>query len=319
MLLYISYICIFCALLLIFKKLFTKKFKFTHALITGGSSGIGLAIATELLKEGVHLTLVGRDKDKLIKAKKILDNSNIRNCKINCVALDISGDYELVKKCFEESEKNVGIIDLLINSAGFSVAAKFEDLTIEDFQKLIKVNYIGSVYCTRAVIRGMKERKKGSIAFISSQAGQAGIFGFTAYSASKFAIRGLAEALQMEMAPYNISICVAYPPDTNTPGFEEEMKTKPLETKLISNSSGFFEAEYVAKQITKSIYSGSFNCSIGIDGLLLSTISSALSPTNFLSAIFQIFTMGIFRFVGLLYLRYFYHIVNKCYKQNKLD
>ena len=68
----------------------------------------------------------------------------------------------------------------------------------------------------------MKKRQFGRICFVSSQAGQLGIFGFTAYSGSKFAIKGLCEALQMEVKPYNISITIAYPPDTDTPGFKEE-------------------------------------------------------------------------------------------------
>lgn len=93
-------------------------------------------------------------------------------------------------------------------------------------QKLMSINYLGSVYPSRAVITTMKERRVGRIVFVSSQAGQLGLFGFTAYSSSKFAIRGLAEALQMEVKPYNVYVTVAYPPDTDTPGLAEENKTK---------------------------------------------------------------------------------------------
>jgi 3-dehydrosphinganine reductase len=70
----------------------------------------------------------------------------------------------------------------------------------DNFQRLMDVNFLGSVYAARAVVKAMKEQKKGRIVFVSSQAGQLGLFGFTAYSASKFALRGLAEALQMEVS-----------------------------------------------------------------------------------------------------------------------
>jgi 3-dehydrosphinganine reductase len=84
---------------------------------------------------------------------------------------------------------------------------------------MMKLNYLGGVYCTRSVIESMKKRKFGRIMFVSSQAGQIGIFGYTSYSASKFALKGLAESLQMEVKPYNIYVSIAYPPDTDTPGF----------------------------------------------------------------------------------------------------
>jgi 3-dehydrosphinganine reductase len=74
----------------------------------------------------------------------------------------------------------------------------------------------------------MKQRKFGRILFVSSQAGQIGIFGYTAYSATKFALRGFAEALQMELKPYGIYVTLSYPPDTDTPGFKEELKDKVL-------------------------------------------------------------------------------------------
>ena len=85
----------------------------------------------------------------------------------------------------------------------------------------------------------------GRIVFVSSQAGQVGIFGFSAYSPSKFAVVGLAQVLRMELQAHGIFVSVAYPPDTDTPGFEEENKCKPEETKLISETAGLFQPEQV--------------------------------------------------------------------------
>lgn len=79
---------------------------------------------------------------------------------------------------------------------------------------MMRVNYIGALYCTKAVVNSMKKRHFGRIAFISSQAGQIGIFGYTGYSASKFALKGFAESLQMELKPYKIFVTLSFPPDT---------------------------------------------------------------------------------------------------------
>ncbi|KAL1139342.1 hypothetical protein AAG570_006327 [Ranatra chinensis] len=95
----------------------------------------------------------------------------------------------------------------------------------------------------------MKARGYGHITFVSSQAAFLGIYGFAPYSASKYALRGLAEGLQMEVAIHGVKVTIAYPPDTDTPGFAEEEKTKPKETKLICKTSGLFSPHKVAKKI----------------------------------------------------------------------
>ena len=131
----------------------------------------------------------------------------------------------------------------------------------------MQVNYIGAVQMTQCVVKGMKSRNEGKILFISSDAGLCGVFGFTSYSATKFALRGLAEALAMEvlniifsirwynigkkifiwqLKPYNVTVTVSCPPDTETPGFVDENKDKPDETRLISETAGLCSAESVA-------------------------------------------------------------------------
>lgn len=128
-----------------------------------------------------------------------------------------------------------------MNCAGVSVAAEFSQLKEEDFERMLKVNFclsINSPYCcsnqfqliwlqvnvlgsvnpTRAVVESMKARGRGHIVFVSSQVAQAAIHGYTAYAASKWALRGLAEALQMELRPFGVAVSLSYPPDTRTPG-----------------------------------------------------------------------------------------------------
>jgi 3-dehydrosphinganine reductase len=138
---------------------------------------------------------------------------------------------------------------MLFNVAGTSTSAAFVDTDYKEFLRLVDINYLGSAYATRAFLPHMISKgttdhpHPRAIVFTSSQAGQLGVYGYTAYSASKYALRGLAEALQMEVARDNVSVQLAFPPDTDTPGFEEEQIGKPEETKLISQTSGLFSAD----------------------------------------------------------------------------
>uniref|UniRef100_A0A8C4THX4 3-ketodihydrosphingosine reductase n=1 Tax=Erpetoichthys calabaricus TaxID=27687 RepID=A0A8C4THX4_ERPCA len=147
-----------------------------YSSVTGGSSGIGKCIAIECYKQGAFITLVARDESKLLQAKKEVETCAINDKQVVlCISVDVSKDYEQVESVI----KQVSLF--------------------HSFARLMEINYLGSVYPTRAVITTMKERRVGRIMFVSSQAGQIGLFGYTAYSPSKFALRGLAESLQMEV------------------------------------------------------------------------------------------------------------------------
>uniref|UniRef100_A0A8C9ZK57 3-dehydrosphinganine reductase n=1 Tax=Sander lucioperca TaxID=283035 RepID=A0A8C9ZK57_SANLU len=268
-----------------------------HVVVTGGSSGIGKSIAVECYKQGAFITLVARDEAKLLQAKKEVEKFAIND---------------------KQAQEKLGPVDMLVNCAGLAISGKFEDVEVDRFKKLMEVNYLGSVYPTRAVITTMKERRMGRIMFVSSQAGQIGLFGYTAYSPSKFALRGLAESLQMEIKPYNIYVTVAYPPDTETPGLAEENKTKPLETKLISETSGVCQPDQVAKIIVRDAVQGNFNSSVGPDGYMLSALTCGMSPvTSITEGLQQIVTMGLFRTIALFYLGSFDSIVRRCMIQRE--
>ncbi|XP_007898714.1 3-ketodihydrosphingosine reductase [Callorhinchus milii] len=288
-----------------------------HVVVTGGSSGIGKCIAIECFKHGAFITLVARDEGKLLRAKKEIEKHSINDKQVVlCISVDISKDYGQVASVIKQAQEKLGPVDMLINCAGKSVAAKFEDIEVGLFRRLMETNYLGSIYPTRAVIHTMKERRLGRIVFVSSQAGQVGLFGYTAYSPSKFALRGLAESLQMEVKSYNIYITVAYPPDTDTPGFQEENKDKPLETKLISETSGLCQPDQVAKIIVNDAVQGNFNSSIGPDGYMLSALTCGMSPvTSITEGLQQIVTMGLFRTIALFYLGSFDSIVRRCMMQ----
>uniref|UniRef100_A0A8D1RUT6 3-ketodihydrosphingosine reductase n=1 Tax=Sus scrofa TaxID=9823 RepID=A0A8D1RUT6_PIG len=124
------------------------------------------------------------------------------------------------------------------------------------------------------------------------------------------------EVSTFEVKPYNVYVTVAYPPDTDTPGFAEENKTKPLETRLISETTSVCKPEQVAKQIVKDAIQGNFNSSIGSDGYMLSSLTCGMAPvTSITEGLQQVVTMGLFRTIALFYLGSFDSIVRRCMMQ----
>jgi len=297
----------------------------THVLVTGGSSGIGLACAVECAKRGANVTLLARDVKKLATARDVVRASiaDVDGRFVNVVSCDISKDFIAVQNAFVQAESLMGRpVDILVNCAGSGPACAFDKVDVGEFERLMRLNYLTTVFATRAVMPGMKARGRGRILFTSSQAGQLGLYGYTAYSASKFALRGFAEALQMEVKPFNIFLTLAFPPDTETPGFLEESKSLPDETKEISATSGLFEVGFVASRMIDALVDGSFFCFIGLDGFLLGNLTAGMAPvTSALEAIIQVATMSLFRLIGIFYIVSFDGICEKWkkLKENKKE
>lgn len=156
------------------------------------------------------------------------------------------------------------------------------------------------------------------VAFVSSMAGQVGLFGFTAYSPSKFALRGLAETLAMELKPHGIGVTLVYPPDTDTPGYAVECQISPEETKLISGASSVASPESVARQMLNDIAARRFNSSIGFDGWILAVLTAGMAPLgarSFFDGIAQVSLGGALRLVGLVYRLTFDRTVSDCAKR----
>lgn len=175
---------------------------------------------------------------------------------------------------------------------------------------MLRVNVLGSVFPTRVLIGGMKKRGAGRVVFVASQVAQCALHGYTAYAASKWALRGLAEALQMELKPFGILVSVAYPPDTDTPGYKTEMLTKPSLTSKLSESSSVFKPEQVAKDIVKGVELGYFGISTGLDGWLLKQLHAGMSPVhNAWEVLCQVLFAPISRIIAVFYLVYFDSLV----------
>lgn len=318
----IAFIIFLIVLLFIFFSIPSRRdFHFfrRHALVTGGSKGIGYQLAVGLIERGCNVTIVARNVKDLERAcsdlQTLADQRGQRQ-KVQWKSIDLTADYEVIKSAFDESAKELGPIDILINNAGHSVQAPFSELPITDFEKQMKVNYLSAVYATRAVVDDMKARKTGHISFVSSAAGQFAIFGYSAYSPTKFALRGFADTLHMELLPYKVNVGVLYPPNTDTEGFKVELETMPEETKLMSDAAGLFTPKFVAEAHLKDIADGNYTTTIGLDGWMLGVLTAGASPEKSLfRALTQGALAGIFRAVTLVYLGYFNGITKKCYRR----
>ena len=234
------------------------EYKSINVLITGGSQGIGRAIAEALARRGANVFLIARRQDALDEAVEAI-RSAYPNVRIAALACDVT-DYVQVEAAVTNMMETFGGIDGVVNNAGLSIPRYFDDISPEEFERTMRVNYLGSVYTTKAAIPHL--HAGAFITFTSSVAGYLGAFGFTSYAPTKFAQMGFAESLQQELAPRGIHVAVLCPPDTQTPGFDNENSTKPYETKYLSGAAKLMPAEEVARRFLDGLANRKFviNC-----------------------------------------------------------
>jgi len=177
------------------------------ALITGGGRGLGKAAALALAAEGVDIAITGRNEDVLLQTIQELQAFGVKA--IHSV-FDVS-DFEAVKGGIANIKAAFGSIDILINNAGIGKFGNFLDLEPETFKHILDVNVLGLHYVTHAILPDMIERKSGDIINVASSAGLRGNAGTSAYTASKFAVVGLSEALMMEVRKHNIRVSTLTP------------------------------------------------------------------------------------------------------------
>ena len=186
------------------------------AIVTGGASGIGLAIAEKFIQNNIMAIIIGRDKNKLNSAKE----------KLGELCIPISFDLDklsAIPSLVNKIIKDYKAIDILVNNAGINLKKDFTEVTDSEFEKIIHTNVTAMFVLSREVVKCMIETKSGSIINISSMASQYGLPRVIAYSASKAAIEGMTRAMAVELSPKGIRVnCIA-------PGFiATDMSAKAL-------------------------------------------------------------------------------------------
>jgi 3-dehydrosphinganine reductase len=248
------------------------------AIVTGGSSGIGKAVAKELARRGANVFLVARREEPLKAAVgELQEEAGDASQRFGFFSADVA-DLAAVEGAVKAAEAECGPAAVLVNSAGIVNPGYAEELPISGMEAEIKVNYLGSVYMIKQVLNGMIERRRGWILNVSSLGGLKGIFGYTGYSGSKFAIVGFSEALRSELRPYGVRVSVLCPPDVDTPTFEEENKVKPLETMRISEGGKVMQPDDVARAAIEGLERGSFIIIPNLPGKIL-RIANRLVPS----------------------------------------
>ena len=242
-----------------------RTFADKSVLITGGSSGIGLALARQLVVQGAHVCILARDVQKLENARQQLETLRVNaQQRIAVLAADVADNASLSPVLSNWIAAD-GVPDILINSAGVARPGYFEELTEEIFRWMMDVNYHGTVNTIRCVLPGMIARKSGQIINFSSIAGVIGVFGYTAYGGSKYAVRGFSDALRAEMKPKGIRVSIVFPPDTDTPQLAWEDQFKPFETRSISGTAKPISADKVAAAVLKAAARGKYAIAPGFE------------------------------------------------------
>ena len=202
-------------------------------MITGASRGIGRALAEAGRREGMKLALSGRNAQAL---EVLVRELNPMDREVIAVPGDV-GDCAACQRLIEEAERHFGHIDVLINNAGLAIGGKIADSNPQDVDLMVRTNFLGAYYCTRFALPGMIARKSGHVVMMDSVAGYRYSPGGAIYSATKFAMRALAEALRSEVLEYGIKVTAVYPGMTLTTYFDphnpEALKPPiPLEAML---------------------------------------------------------------------------------------
>ncbi len=217
------------------------------AVICGGSKGIGKATAKEIVQLGGSVCVIARHMEPLDTAARemrglVREDSQF----VEVIACDATDMERLGPQLIDFVDRH-GVPDYLINVVGYAKPRYVQDLSLADYRNAMDVNYYGQLVPIILLLPHFITARKGYIANVSSVLGFMGIMGYATYTPTKFAIVGLTEALRNELMPYGIKFSILFPPDTDTPGFEIENRTKPEETALMSKKVKLMTAEDVGE------------------------------------------------------------------------
>lgn len=253
-----------------------------HVLITGGSSGIGLALAQELARLGANLCVLARREDVLQQAcQEIKSLGRSPSQWVETINADVT-DYEQLSARLDEYIGRRGCPDILINSAGVVKPAEITEMDLQTLHWTMDIDYYGTVHMAKIIYPLMLKRGSGHIVNISSAAGFAGIYGYGAYSSAKFAVSGFSEVLRCEARPHGVQVHLVFPTDTQTPQLDFERQHKPPILLLLSDENNKpVQPEVVARKILKGMAANRFVITTSFEGALFHFIATRLGGLRF--------------------------------------
>jgi hypothetical protein len=219
-----------------------------HALVTGASSGIGRALALRLAREGAHLSLLARRREAL---EALADEVRAVGAEARVLVCDVA-DRTACAAAAVEAVSNLGPVELLVNNAGYGRHRRFVDHELDDIERMLRVNTLGSIYLTKALLPAMLEARRGWIVFVASVAGKIASPDESVYAATKFAVVGLASALGLEVEEAGVHVLTVCPGAIRTPFFDEESLSRLPPVAL----RGMVEPEALVDAIMKALTAG---------------------------------------------------------------
>lgn len=246
------------------------------AFVTGGSSGIGLAVARQLARQGHDIALFARDPEKLAAARETI-LTDAPTVTVREYPVDVSSRTETTA-AVTAAVQAMGAPEYAIASAGIAEPGLFTEQPPDTHERHMMVNYFGALYFAHALTAPMTANGGGKLGFVSSVAAYFGIYGYSAYAPSKFALSGLGQVLHLELAEASISVTTIHPSDTDTPQLEAEKATKPPATAEIGEGGGLFQPEEVAAKLIRAMDAGRPTVSTGAAMSFLGSFSSLLAP-----------------------------------------
>ncbi|KAI7875011.1 NAD(P)-binding protein [Lichtheimia hyalospora FSU 10163] len=254
-----------------------------HCFITGGSTGLGKALAIALVKRGAHVTIVARRQSELDKATTEIKSSCVSDDqRVVAISADVTSKSDVVR-AFDEAKVRVGSDpEYVFLCAGAASPKLFVDHTMEDFEYANQLNYLGQVYGAHQATLRMRDAgvRNGKIIFVSSMAGLISFAGYSTYSPTKFALRGLADSLRNELKMYGIDVHIFLPGNIDSPGFVNENKTKPEVTKVIEGVSAAMAPKDCANALIQGLEAGHYMITTEFIAEVLRSATRGVNPSN---------------------------------------
>ncbi len=249
------------------------------AILTGAASGIGRALAQELARTGYSLELMDVNGEALGRFVQVLRDQGV-SAQANLCNV---GDRQGVQAVFEQVVERHGAIDLLVNNAGITTYKTTSDTTLDDYERIMRVNFGGTLHCTKALLPTLLQQNRGHIVNMSSTFGLIGAALQTAYCSSKFAIRGFSESLSQELLGTGITVSCVHPGGVRTGIVEAgQVGENRLDTAGAAAFNTDFErlsrltAEQAARQIARGIAKRKTRIIVGLDAHLASGVCRLL-------------------------------------------
>ena len=253
-----------------------KNFTGKLALITGGSSGIGLALAMKLAAAGCHVGILSRDTQKLAGAlAKIRQAASSPAVKVTTIQADVS-NFGSLNQSISSWISTEGVPDLMVNSVGFGQPGLFEDTPLAMYHQMMDTNYFGSVHTTKIILPLMLKRRSGHIVYVSSVVGFLGMYGYSSYAPTKFAVKGFVDTLRTEIRGSGVQLTLVFPPDTETPGLEAEKPFQPPVLVAMNESVPPISADACANHIFKGIEKNRYIITPGFDSTFIFKLAGLL-------------------------------------------